>query len=135
VLVSAVAGLALLGALAATLASAVADPAAREAAAVTFLVTAAGVTFLGIGAAFWGLLVGAAMTLLHRPRPAGRAAALGCEAALVVSVRIRLRHGHPPFGWHGRGIITSASGSRPRHPACARSRVISRQGRGGSGAG
>jgi len=37
---------------------------------VTFLVTAAGVTFLGIGAAFWGLLAGAAMTLLHRRRVA-----------------------------------------------------------------
>lgn len=68
VLVSAVAGLALLGALAAALASAVGEPAEREAAAVTFLVTAAGVTFLGIGAAFWGLLAGAAMTLLHRRR-------------------------------------------------------------------
>ena len=53
VLVSAVAGLALLGALATALASAVGEPAEREAAAVTFLVTAAGVTFLGIGAAFW----------------------------------------------------------------------------------
>ena len=67
-LVSAVAGLALLGALAAALASAVGEPAEREAAAVTFLVTAAGVAFLGIGAAFWGLLAGAAMTLLHRRR-------------------------------------------------------------------
>jgi benzoate membrane transport protein len=69
VLVSAVAGLALLGALAAALASAVADPAMREAAAVTFVVTAAGVTFVGIGAAFWGLLAGGAMALLHRRRP------------------------------------------------------------------
>ena len=65
---SAGAGLALRGALAAALASAVGEPAEREAAAVTFLVTAAGVTFLGIGAAFWGLLAGAAMTLLHRRR-------------------------------------------------------------------
>ena len=67
VLVSAVAGLALLGALAAALASAVSDPATREAAAVTFVVTAAGVSFVGIGAAFWGLVAGGAMTLLHRP--------------------------------------------------------------------
>jgi len=76
VLVSAVAGLALLGALAAALASAVAEPAMREAAAVTLVVTAAGVTFLGIGAAFWGLLAGRAMALLHRrraPRPVSRA--------------------------------------------------------------
>jgi benzoate membrane transport protein len=68
VLIEAVAGLALLGALAAALSSAVSDPGGREAAAITFVVTAAGVGFLGIGAAFWGLLAGAAMTLLHRPR-------------------------------------------------------------------
>jgi benzoate membrane transport protein len=73
VLVSAVAGLALLGALAAALASAVADPALREAAAVTFVVTAAGVTFAGIGAAFWGLLAGGAMVLPHRRRPSADA--------------------------------------------------------------
>jgi benzoate membrane transport protein len=68
VLVSAVAGLALLGALAAALASAVAEPEMREAAAVTFVVTAAGVTFVGIGAAFWGLLAGGGIALLHRRR-------------------------------------------------------------------
>jgi benzoate membrane transport protein len=68
VLVEAVAGLALLGALAAAISSAVADADRREAAAVTFVVTAAGVGFLGIGSAFWGLLAGGAMTLLHRRR-------------------------------------------------------------------
>jgi benzoate membrane transport protein len=68
VLIEAVAGLALLGALAAALSSAVSDPRGREAAAITFVVTAAGVGFLGIGAAFWGLLAGMAMTLLHRQR-------------------------------------------------------------------
>ncbi len=72
VLIEAVAGLALLGALAASLASAVGEPAGREAAAVTFVVTAAGVGFLGLGSAFWGLLAGAAMTLLHRRRTASR---------------------------------------------------------------
>jgi benzoate membrane transport protein len=66
ILIEAVAGLALLGALAAALSSAVSDPAGREAAAVTFVVTAAGVGFLGAGAAFWGLLAGVATTLLHR---------------------------------------------------------------------
>jgi benzoate membrane transport protein len=68
VLIEAVAGLALLGALAAALSSAVSDPSGREAAAITFVVTAASVGFLGIGAAFWGLLAGMAMTLLHRRR-------------------------------------------------------------------
>lgn len=68
VLVEAVAGLALLGALAASIASAVAEPSGREAAAVTFVVTAAGIGFLGLGSAFWGLVAGGAMTLLHRGR-------------------------------------------------------------------
>lgn len=65
VLVEAVAGLALLGALAASIAAAVAGSDGREAAAVTFVVTAAGIGFLGLGSAFWGLVAGLAMTLLH----------------------------------------------------------------------
>ncbi|HEY0815503.1 MAG TPA: benzoate/H(+) symporter BenE family transporter [Pseudonocardia sp.] len=68
VLLEAVAGLALLGALAGSLASAVAAPDGREAAAVTFVVTAAGTGFLGLGSAFWGLVAGLAMTLLARRR-------------------------------------------------------------------
>jgi benzoate membrane transport protein len=73
VLVEAVAGLALLGALAGAITSATADPDGREAAVLTFVVTAAGIGFLGIGAAFWGLLAGTAMTLLHRrPRTGPR---------------------------------------------------------------
>ncbi|MEV4626878.1 benzoate/H(+) symporter BenE family transporter [Micromonospora sp. NPDC049523] len=69
VLVEAVAGLALLGALGAAIAAAVADPDGRPAAVVTFLVTASGITVLGLGAAFWGLLAGGLFALLHR-RPA-----------------------------------------------------------------
>jgi benzoate membrane transport protein len=70
VLIEAVAGLALLGALAGALSSAVSEPDRREAAAITFVVTAAGVGFLGIGAAFWGLLAGVGVNLLHRRTPA-----------------------------------------------------------------
>ncbi|MGS2613867.1 benzoate/H(+) symporter BenE family transporter [Micromonospora sp. LZ34] len=68
VLIEAVAGLALLGALATALTSALADPAAREAAVVTFVVTASGVTLLGVGGAFWGLVAGGLMLLLFRRR-------------------------------------------------------------------
>ncbi|MFG2099669.1 benzoate/H(+) symporter BenE family transporter [Micromonospora echinaurantiaca] len=69
VLIEAVAGLALLGALATALTSALAEPAAREAAVVTFVVTASGVTLLGVGGAFWGLVAGGLMLLLfHRRR-------------------------------------------------------------------
>ncbi|MER5624668.1 benzoate/H(+) symporter BenE family transporter [Streptosporangium sp. NPDC002544] len=67
-LIEAVAGLALLGAFASAVASAVADPEGREAAVVTFVVTASGLTILGVGAAFWGLVAGGLMTLLHRRR-------------------------------------------------------------------
>jgi benzoate membrane transport protein len=70
VLIEAVAGLALLGALATALTSALAEPAAREAAVVTFVVTASGVTLLGVGGAFWGLVAGGLMLLLFRRRPA-----------------------------------------------------------------
>ena len=57
-LVLAVAGVGLLATIEASLASALSDPASREAAVVTFLATASGVTLLGIGSAFWGLLAG-----------------------------------------------------------------------------
>ncbi|MFI6261555.1 benzoate/H(+) symporter BenE family transporter [Micromonospora sp. NPDC051006] len=70
VLIEAVAGLALLGALATALASALAEPAGREAAVVTFVVTASGVTLVGIGGAFWGLVAGCLMLLLFRRRTA-----------------------------------------------------------------
>ncbi|MFC5804527.1 benzoate/H(+) symporter BenE family transporter [Streptomyces formicae] len=51
-LVLAVAGVGLLATIEASLASALSDPASREAAVVTFLATASGVTLLGIGSAF-----------------------------------------------------------------------------------
>ncbi|MEU0546874.1 benzoate/H(+) symporter BenE family transporter [Micromonospora sp. NPDC005979] len=70
ILIEAVAGLALLGALATALAAAVTDPQTREAAVVTFVVTASGVTLVGVGGAFWGLVAGCLMLLLFRRRPA-----------------------------------------------------------------
>jgi len=59
-LVAAVAGLALLGAIVNALSAALADDAQKEGAFVTFLVTASGAAFLGLGAAFWGLVLGLA---------------------------------------------------------------------------
>ena len=66
VLIEAVAGLALLGAFGNALLGAVADPARREAAVVTFLVSASGLAIWGIGGAFWGLLAGGVMLALGR---------------------------------------------------------------------
>lgn len=57
-LLAAAAGLALLGTLGNAASSALADPGSRLGALTTFLVTASGIGFGGIGAAFWGLLGG-----------------------------------------------------------------------------
>lgn len=77
-LVLATAGLALLGAIGTSLAVALTVESSnkqvegkqvknqRDAALVTFLVTASGVTLLGIGSAFWGLLAGVLVTGLRR---------------------------------------------------------------------
>ena len=59
-LIAAIAGLALLGTIANSLAGALADEGEREAALITFLVTASGLTLGGIGSAFWGLVIGLA---------------------------------------------------------------------------
>lgn len=59
--IATVAGLALLGTLAAALRAAVDSTSTREAAVVTFLVAASGITVAGIGAAFWAILVGLAI--------------------------------------------------------------------------
>lgn len=58
ILITAVAGLALLGALVTSVTGALADKRHHIAAIATFLVTASGVALAGIGSAFWGLLVG-----------------------------------------------------------------------------
>lgn len=57
-LVATIAGLALFGAIMNGMTAAMADDRHRESAMITFLVTASNVTFLGLGAAFWGLAVG-----------------------------------------------------------------------------
>jgi benzoate membrane transport protein len=67
---SAVAGLALLGTLSASLAGALSVTEGREAAAITFVVAASGLTFFGIGAAFWALAAGLLVrAVLPRARP------------------------------------------------------------------
>lgn len=66
VLVEAVAGLALIGAFGSALMGAVSAPQDREAAVLTFLVTASGITYFGISGAFWGLIAGGALLALMR---------------------------------------------------------------------
>ncbi len=67
-LVAAVAGLALTGALLTALSNAMAEPQERDAALLAFLLTASDITLLGIGAPFWGLLIGVAASYLLRAR-------------------------------------------------------------------
>lgn len=68
-LVATLAGLALLGALSGSLARTMDDERNRDAAVITFLATASGVTIAGIGSPFWGLLAG---VLAHFVLGAGR---------------------------------------------------------------
>lgn len=75
-LVAAVAGVALLGALAGGLTGAVKEEKDREAALITFLATASGLTLFGIGSAFWGLLFGViahlVLTRFRKPTEAAK---------------------------------------------------------------
>ncbi len=66
ILIEAVAGLALIGALGGALMAAVAEERTRVAALVTFLLTASGISLFGIGAAFWGLIAGLALDRIER---------------------------------------------------------------------
>lgn len=59
-LIISLAGLALFGAISTGLTGAMADEKQREAALITFLVTASGMNFLGMASVFWGLIFGLA---------------------------------------------------------------------------
>ncbi len=67
VLIGTVAGLALLGAIQGGLVQGLAIPAEREAALVTFVVTASNVSLLGLGSACWGLVLGGLTYWALRP--------------------------------------------------------------------
>ena len=63
-MIAALAGLALLGTIGANLAVATAEGEHREAAVVTLLVTASGVSFFGVASAFWGIVAGSVTLLI-----------------------------------------------------------------------
>ncbi|TQL81312.1 benzoate/H(+) symporter BenE family transporter [Delftia sp. HK171] len=56
--ITTLAGLALLGTIGGSLANALAEAKTREASLITFLAAAANISMLGIGGAFWGLVIG-----------------------------------------------------------------------------
>ena len=57
-LVAALAGLALLGAIATNMRMAMQEDTQREAALITFLATVSGMHFLGLSSVFWGMCIG-----------------------------------------------------------------------------
>ena len=65
-LVTAIAGLALLGTIGNSLYSALQHEREREAALLTFMVTASGISLIGVGSACWGLLIGWGLYRLGR---------------------------------------------------------------------
>lgn len=70
-LVATLAGLALLGPIVASLGAIVAAQDHREASAIAFVATASGMSFLGLGSAFWGVAIGiVACRVLHGPAAA-----------------------------------------------------------------
>jgi benzoate membrane transport protein len=79
--ITTLAGLALLGTIGGSLAGAMADPVSREAALITFLASAANIKLLGIGGAFWGLVIGlVAHLVLNGGLPRSRPAVSGAAA-------------------------------------------------------
>ena len=80
--VAVLAGLALVGAIGSNLMDALGQADHREASVITFLATASGMSLLGLGSAFWGVVIGsAAYLVLHKPWQARRAATLGAPVA------------------------------------------------------
>ena len=69
-LVTVIAGIALFGTIANAMATALQDVQQRQAAFITFAVTASGFSLWGLSSAFWGLVAGlVAWTLAHKPAP------------------------------------------------------------------
>lgn len=65
--IAVLAGLALIGAITSNVSAFAAEKSHLEASVITFIATASGISFLGLGSAFWGVVVGAlAYNLLHR---------------------------------------------------------------------
>ena len=67
-LVAALAGLALLGAIATNISVAMRNDSQRDAALITFLATASGMHFLGLSSVFWGICIGVVAHFILTPR-------------------------------------------------------------------
>ncbi len=67
-LIAILAGLALVGAISSNLTAAMEDAGHREAAVITFLATASGMTLWGLGSAFWGVVIGIFAAWVLKPK-------------------------------------------------------------------
>lgn len=67
-LVTILAGLALLSTIYSNITLAIEDKENREAALLTFIITASGMTWLGFASAFWGIVIGMGAALLFNPK-------------------------------------------------------------------
>lgn len=65
-MIAIIAGLALLGAISSSLVTALEDKQHLDAALITFMTTTSGVSLWGIGAAFWGVVLGSVVYALNR---------------------------------------------------------------------
>ena len=119
----AVAGLALLGTLASALAAAMSAVQAREAAAITFVTAASGLTFLQIGAAFWalaaGLLVRAIVPVAKSQQADGERTPDQLSFTVYRARRNSLDNRFPRFrADHARPIVWYSYFVRTRSPGC-----------------
>ena len=117
-LVEAAAGLALIPTLAASLSSALARPEDRVPALATFLVAGAGISVLGVGPAFWALVVGVVCWLTLRVTRGGSAAdpARATDQLTARSAPPRAGGSTPPDGRPARAGNTAqpAAGQPPQ---------------------
>lgn len=80
-MIAIIAGLALLGAISNSLSAALEDRQHLDASLITFMVTASGISMLGVGSAFWGVVLGSAVHLLQgvlQARQKNSSKAAGC---------------------------------------------------------
>jgi len=86
--ITTLAGLALLGTIGGSLASALVDAKTREASLITFLAAAANIQLFGIGGAFWGLVIGLVAYAALNGRFVLRSRTASVSAAALASVAV-----------------------------------------------
>lgn len=84
--VAVLAGLALIGAITSNIVGAIQEEDHREASMITFLATASGMSFLGLGSAFWGIVIGSFAYLVLNKSMIGSASGLVSHLAQKIFI-------------------------------------------------